>query len=60
MTLALLAHAPPHAWYPALHEIPQLVPSHVATALGGVAHEVHELPQVAVLEFGAHVAPHAW
>jgi hypothetical protein len=38
-----------------LQAIPQLVPSHVAVPLAGVAHAVHEpLPHVATALFEAH------
>ncbi len=56
--LALLTHAPPQAWNPALHETPQAVPSHDALPLAGAGHAVHEVPQVAALSLRTQVAPH--
>jgi len=58
---ALLTHAPPQRWKPALQAKPQLVPSHVADAfVGGAGHGAHDAPHEATLAFDAHEAPHAW
>ena len=47
---------PPAEWNPALHAIPQLVPSQVACALGsaGCAHGVQLVPHELVLILGTH------
>jgi hypothetical protein len=55
-----LTQVVPHGLKPALHWMPQLVPLQVALPLLGVAHAVHDDPQLAVLELLRQVAPHAW
>ena len=51
-------HAPPQRVKPALQLNPHVVPSHVAAALAGGAHALHEAPHVATLVLLAHAAPH--
>jgi hypothetical protein len=52
-------HIPPLGMKPALHVIPQLVPSHVAVPFVGTGHAVHEvIPQPITLVLGTHAAPH--
>ncbi len=45
LTLLLLAHAPPHRWYPALHENPHVPEVQLADAFGGAVHTVGHVPQ---------------
>ena len=52
------AHAPLHAWKPALHEMPHWVPSHVGAPFAGSGHGVHEAPQLAVDLSSAHSPLH--
>jgi hypothetical protein len=49
----------PHAWVPASHVKPQLLPSQVAVACVGGVHGVHEAPQLATEPSSAHAAPHS-
>jgi hypothetical protein len=55
-----VAQVPPQARVPALHVIPHVVPSQVATPLGGTGQAEHELPQVARLLLNAQLPEQTW
>ena len=55
----IATHIMPLGMKPALHVIPQLVPSHVAVPFVGTGHAVHEVvPQPITLVLSTHAAPH--
>jgi hypothetical protein len=59
-TAAFDTHVPLQLWKLALQATPQLVPSHVATPLPGVAQGEHDVPQFAVLLSDTQAPPHTW
>lgn len=52
-------HIPPDGAKPGLQVNPHVVPSHVAVPFMGAVHGIHDVvPQLIVLVFDTHVAPH--
>jgi hypothetical protein len=53
-------HVPLHITVPLMHETPHAPFVHVAVALAGAGHGVHDVPHVSGLVLDAHVPPQTW